>query len=51
MPELPAPVTEDGGFITSAAAVPEGVLGLGLLHRRIKPGDQIEAAGVRGLVL
>jgi tRNA-modifying protein YgfZ len=51
MPELPAPVTDDGGFITSAALVPEGALGLGLLHRRINSGDQIEAAGVRGVVL
>ncbi|HJQ96638.1 MAG TPA: hypothetical protein VJ935_13155 [Acidimicrobiia bacterium] len=51
VPELPAPVTDDGGFITSAAVVSEGALGLGLLHRRINSGDQIEAAGVRGLVL
>lgn len=51
MPDIPAPVTEDGGFITSAVAISGGALGLGLLHRRINPGDQIEAAGVRGLVL
>jgi folate-binding protein YgfZ len=51
MPEIPAPVNDDGGFITSAAVVAEGALGLGLLHRRINPGDQIEAAGVPGLVL
>ena len=51
IPALPAPVTDDGGFITSAAAVAEGALGLGLLHRRINSGDQIEAAGVRGVIL
>ena len=51
LPSLPAAIAEDGGYITSAANTLEGVIGLGLLHRRINPGDEIAVGGVRAVVL
>lgn len=51
LPAVPAPVADDGGAITSAASTAEGAIGLGLLHRRINPGDEILAGGVRAVVL
>ena len=51
LPSLPAAVADDGGSITSAASTAEGAIGLGLLHRRINPGDEIRAGGVRAVVL
>ena len=51
LPALPAAVADDGGSITSAASTAEGAVGLGLLHRRINPGDEIEVGGVRAVVL
>jgi folate-binding protein YgfZ len=50
LPELPAQVAEEGGFITSAAQRGEHAIGLGLLHRRIESGDELVAGGVRGTV-
>lgn len=52
LPETPAPIEGgEGGFITSVASGPDGPLGLGLLHRRLNPGDEIEAGGVGGIIL
>ena len=51
LPALPATVADDGGSITSAASTAEGAVGLGLLHRRINPGDEILAGEVRAVVL
>ncbi|MGH9896680.1 MAG: YgfZ/GcvT domain-containing protein, partial [bacterium] len=51
LPALPAAVEDDGGSITSAAGTPDGPTGLGLLHRRINPGDEILVDGIRAVVL
>jgi folate-binding protein YgfZ len=51
LPELPAPVADEGGFITSAAWNGNHAIGLGLLHRRIEPGNEILVSGIRAAVL
>jgi folate-binding protein YgfZ len=51
LPTVPAAVADNGGFITSAAVTANGATGLGLLHRRINPGDRILVDGVRAVVL
>ncbi len=42
---------EEVGVLTSIAGNDERVLGLGLLHRRVEPGDQVRIGDRRGEVL
>ena len=42
---------EEVGMLTSIAGNEERVLGLGLLHRRVEPGDQVRIGDRRGEVL
>ncbi|HJU52197.1 MAG TPA: hypothetical protein VJ815_07680 [Acidimicrobiia bacterium] len=51
LPSVPAAVADEGGYITSAAATADGAIGLGLLHRRINPGDEIKVDGIGAIVL
>ncbi|HJU80793.1 MAG TPA: hypothetical protein VJ796_03495 [Acidimicrobiia bacterium] len=48
---VPAAVADAGGSITSVASTAGGAVGLGLLHRRINPGDEIVVDGVAATVL
>lgn len=48
---VPAAVSDAGGSITSVASTAGAALGLGLLHRRINPGDEIVVDGVAAIVL
>jgi folate-binding protein YgfZ len=50
-PAVASQANEVVGTITSIATVAKRTIGLGLLHRRIEPGDQIEVDGRRALVL